>query len=111
MGSPDASAGMPPENFSVRWHGTVLPPTKGAYTFYADGDNRVKLFVNDKLVLNKQTAARGEVSRKIRLAGGQPAKVRVEYVHATGNPTLHIAWSGPGREREIMTPVGNAGVE
>ncbi len=110
-GSPDASAGVPSENFSVRWTGTVLPPAKGTYTFFADGDNQVKVFVNDKLVLNKKTTSRGEVSRKIKLAGGQRAKVRVEYVHATGNPTLHIAWSGPSLARQIITPDGNAGLD
>ena len=103
-GSPDASAGMPEENFSVRWTGTVLPPAKGAYTFYADGDNQVKLFVTGTLVLNKKTAARKEVSKKIKLAGGQPAEVKIEYVHAKGDPSLHIAWSGPGLAKEILTP-------
>jgi hypothetical protein len=108
-GSPDASAGLPLENFSVRWTGMILPPTNGTYTFYADGDNRVKLFVNAKLVLNKKTHGRKEVAKKIILTGDQPVGVKIEYVHATGDPTLHVAWSGPGFARQILTPVGNAG--
>jgi hypothetical protein len=104
-GSPDASAGVPQENFSVRWTGTILPPTKGTYTFYADGDNQVKLFVNSKLVLTKKTAARKKTSKKIKLAGGQPIEVKIEYVHAAGDASLHIAWSGPGLDRQILTPM------
>jgi hypothetical protein len=110
-GSPDASAGVPPENFSVRWRGAILPPTKGTYVFYADSDNQVKLFVNAKLVLNKKTSGHEEISKEIKLAGGQPAEVKIEYVHATGNPTLHISWSGPGLDRQIMTPINNASVQ
>jgi hypothetical protein len=104
-GSPDASAGVPEENFSVRWTGTILPPTKGTYTFHVDGDNRVKLFVNSKLLLNKKTPERAEHSKKIRLAGGKSAEVKIEYVHATGNPSLHVAWSGPGFDKTILTPI------
>jgi hypothetical protein len=32
-GSPDASAGVPQENFSARWTGTILPPAKGGLYF------------------------------------------------------------------------------
>jgi hypothetical protein len=109
-GSPDASAGIPQENFSVRWTGTLVPPAKGTYTFYVDGDNQVKLFVNGKLLMHKKTAGRQEVSKKIRLAGVQPDKVKIEYVHATGEPSLHVSWSGPGFEKQILTPNKSANV-
>ncbi|MGO8836188.1 MAG: PA14 domain-containing protein [Limisphaerales bacterium] len=104
-GSPDASAGVPEQNFSARWTGTILPPTNGTYVFYVDGDNQVKLYVNSKLMVNKKTPERAEISKNIRLAGGKPAKVKIEYVHATSDPNLHVAWSGPGFEKTILTPV------
>lgn len=106
--SPDASAGVPEENFSVRWTGTILPPTNGTYLFYADGDGKVKLFVNAKLVVNKKTIARKEVAGKIKLPGGTPVQVKIEYIHATGGPSLHMAWSGPGLTRQILTPISSA---
>jgi hypothetical protein len=89
----------------VRWTGTILPPTNGTYAFYVAGDNRVKLYVNSKLVVNKKTPECAELSEKIKLAGGKPAAVQIEYVHATGDPSLHVAWSGPGFEKTILTPV------
>ena len=107
-GSPDASAGVPQENFSVRWTGTILPPTPGTYTFYVNGDNRVKLFANTKQVINKKTKARNEVSKEIKLAGGKPVEVKIEYVHAVGEPSLHVTWAGPGFGRQILTPSKNA---
>ena len=104
-GSPDASAGVPQENFSVRWTGTILPPANGTYTFHVDGDNQVRLFVNSKLVVDKKTSGREKVSKKIKLAGGQAAPVRIEYIHANGEPSLHVAWSGPGFEKTVLTPI------
>jgi hypothetical protein len=108
-GSPDASAGVPEENFSIRWTGNILPPTKGAYTFYADGDNRIKIFVNGKLLIDKKDAARATVSKKIKLAGDKPASIRIEYVHATGDPALHIYWSSPEFDKQILIPMPRMG--
>jgi len=109
-GSPDASAGVPQENFSVRWAGTIRPPADGTYTFYVDGDNQVKLYVNSQLVVSKQTPERKEMSGKLTLAGAQPAEVRIQYVHVTVEPSLHVAWSGPGLDRQILLPIKNASV-
>jgi hypothetical protein len=104
-GSPDASAGIPQENFSIRWTGTILPPADGIYTFYVDGDNQVKLYVRSKLILDKNDPGRSEVSKQIKLAGDQPIEVKIEYVHAAGDPGLHVAWSGPGFDKKILTPI------
>jgi len=107
-GSPDASAGMPQENFSVRWTGTILPSSEGAYTFYAEGDGQVKISVNTKPALHKTPAEHKKASEKIKLTGDQPVEVKIEYTHATGDPTLHISWSGPGFAKQILTPIKNA---
>jgi hypothetical protein len=64
----------------------------------------VKLFVNCKLLLNKKTSGRAEISKKIKLAGNQPIEVKIEYVHATGEPSLHVTWSGPGFDKQILLP-------
>jgi len=109
-GSPDASAGVPRENFSVRWTGTILPPANGTYIFYVNGDNQVRLYVNSKLVLNKESAGTGEVSKDIQLPGNQRAELKIEYIHAGGDPCLHVAWSGPGLQRQVLTPINNASV-
>ena len=104
-GSPDASAGVPQENFSVRWTGNILPPAKGSYKFYVEGDGQVRLWVNGKLLVNQKSPSGHELSKKIKLVAGQPVVVKVEYVHAAGDPNLHLAWSGPGFEKKWLTPV------
>jgi hypothetical protein len=108
-GSPDASAGMPQMNFSVRWTGTVIPPATGKYTFYADGDNQVKLYVGSKLLMEKSSPGREAMVKKITLTGKQPIAVKIEYVHSSGDPVVHVSWAGPGLAKQILTPSGNAG--
>jgi hypothetical protein len=68
-----------------------------------DGDNRVKLWADGKLVLDTATPGRAEISKKVRLTG-QVVRIAIEYVHATGEPSLHLGWSGPGMARQILTP-------
>ena len=107
-GSPDASVGVPQENFSVRWTGTILPPKKGTYSFHVDSDGVVKVFVNGQLVADKNTPKREKVSDRIKLDGGQPVEVKIDYVHATGGSSLHVTWSGLGVERQVLMPSRNA---
>ena len=106
--SPDASAGVPPENFSVRWTGKIIPPTAGRYTFYIDGDSRSSIYLESKLLLKNDGPARKEVSKVVRLSAKKPVEIKIEYVHAKGPASLHLSWSGPGFEREALTPAGNA---
>ena len=109
-GSPDASAGIPEKNFSVRWVGTVQPPAKGTYTFYADGDNQVNLYVNSQPVLSKKTPGRETVSANVDLPDSRPVQVRVEYIHASGEPSLHVSWAGPSLAHQVMIPTNNASI-
>jgi hypothetical protein len=104
-GSPDASAGIPNDHFSVLWTGMLLPPARGSYTFFADCDNQVKVSVDGKPVLDKETPGRSEVSHAIDLAGQRPCAMRVEYRHFAGNSSLHLSWSGPGMDKRIILPV------
>ena len=103
-GSPDASAGVPEEHFSVVWTGTLLPPTTGSYTFYADCDDQVKVSVNSQPILDKTTLGRSEVSACLRLTAQTPTSIKVEYVHGTGHPSLHLSWSGPQLTKGVLLP-------
>ena len=109
-GSPDASAGVPQENFSVRWTGTILPPAKGAYTFYADGDNQVKLMVNSKLVIDKKTSERKEVSKKLNLMAAKPLKSKLNMstpaeIRACTSRGLVPAWKNKSSRRTSGRPI------
>lgn len=102
--SPDASAGVPAENFSIMWKGTIQPPSAGTYTLYADCDDRVEISVNGKPTISKKQSGRSAVSGGIDL-NGQPALVTIKYQHGTGTPSLHVFWSAPNGEKQVLLPV------
>ena len=79
-GSPDASAGIPKDDFSVRWLAKVFPKSTGTYTFYADCDNIVGIWIDDTQVLNKVTNSREEISGTIDLIENQLYDIKVEYI-------------------------------
>jgi hypothetical protein len=108
-GSPDPSAGVPQENFSVRWTGMLMPTTTGTYTFYVDGDSQVNLSTGPDFVLVKNSPGRNESSKQVTLTANQPVVVKIEYIHTVGAPSLHVSWSGPDFARKVLTPIGNAG--
>lgn len=104
-GSPDASVGIDKDHFSVRWIGTVQPAETGEYTIYADSDNIARVWIGDRQVIDKTSGTREEVSGKISLTGNDKYAVKVEYVHAAGDASLHLSWSGPELSKQAMRPV------
>ena len=103
-GSPDASAGVPKEHFSVVWTGTILPPATGSFTIYADCDDAVAVSVNSQPIFHKTTPGRSEVSAAVSLTANTPVPIKIEYVHGTGRPSLHLSWSGPQMTKCILLP-------
>ncbi len=104
-GSPDASAGIDKDNFSIRWAGSIRPSTSGSYTFYADSDNIAGIWVGNTKVVDKTGNSREEVSGIINLTAGQQYPVKIEYVHAAGSASLHVKWAGPGLVKTVLLPV------
>jgi hypothetical protein len=101
-GSPDASAGIGIDNFSIRWTGKVLPATTGTYTFYADSDNIARLWIGTTQVINKTDNTRREVSGTITLNGSQLYDLKVEYVHNAGDSSMHVQWSEPSLSKQVL---------
>jgi PA14 domain len=95
-GSPDASASLPKDHFSVRWTGKVVAPQNGAYTFSADTDHAVRVWLDGKEIVTKTAAGRATATGTAPLVAGQAYALRVEYAHATGPASLHLRWQGPG---------------
>jgi len=102
---PDSTIKMPDTNWSVRWTGMIAAPQSGSYTLTVDGDNAVKVIVGGQTLIDKTQPERAVASGTATLTGGQPVPVEIDYVHATGLSSLHIDWSGPGLEKQPLTPL------
>jgi hypothetical protein len=100
-GTPDPRLG--PDTFSVRWTGTVTPATSETYTFYTRADDGVRLWVNDRLLIDNwvdQSAT--ERSATITLTAGQPYPLRLEYYENGVDATMRLSWSSPSVPKQVI---------
>jgi len=104
VGSPDASAGVPKDHFSVEYRTAVHADTAGTYAFKADSDGKVQILVDGKLVVKKDALGRGTATGEMALDSYHNYAVVVRYVHATGPASLHLTWSGPAFKNRLLEP-------
>jgi hypothetical protein len=107
VGSPDPSAGVPRENFSVQYAGEIRAPADGPYTFSVDGDGSVAVVVDGNLIITMRNAGRGSATATVILSGARLHSLAVRYSHATGAASLHLSWEGPGFSRRIVEPASH----
>jgi hypothetical protein len=99
--SPNAAA--PVDSFSVKWTGSFTVPTTGGYTFATNTDDGVRLFIDDKAVINDWTAhSLKETSAVVNLTAGTVYKLRMEYFESGGHAIAQLYWTGPNITKQII---------
>ena len=90
--------------FSARWTGTIKTPTSEAYTLFATSDDKVRVWIDDVLVLDDWTshAARESSSTPVNFVAGQPRAIRIDYVQETGGATLQLKMSSASQGKAIV---------
>ena len=91
LGSPAPEMGK--DNFSARWTGTFTFKA-GRYTFTTFSDDGVRLYVDDRLIINSWRPMRGSRSAAVSLSEGTHT-VRLEYFERAGAATVRLSWRGP----------------
>ena len=96
--------------FSVRWTGMLNVPYAETYTFYANVNEAVRLWVNDELIIDNWMAHHMviEYQAKIDLEVG-PCPIVMEIGNVAGGGygggdvmEAHLSWSNPNLEKEIV---------
>lgn len=105
-------------HFSVRWSGWIEPRFSEEYTFYTLSNDGVRLWVDDRLVIDHWNEhSQAEDSGNMRLEAGQKYPIRLEYFQATGDALIHLQWAGASQPRSIVaedyltTPDGHPGLK
>ena len=95
-------AGLPADNWSVKWTGQVQAQYSEAYTFTTVSDDGLRLYVNGQLVINDWTyhAATTDNSAPIQLVAGQMYSIEMAYFEGSGGATAQLRWSS------ASTPAG-----
>jgi alpha-D-xyloside xylohydrolase len=91
-------AGLPEGPASVRWAGEVEPDVTGDYTFQTFSNNGIKLWVDDRLVINhwRQGWLPWKDVAKVRLEAKRRYKIRLEWSKDQGMETVQLLWKTPG---------------
>jgi hypothetical protein len=97
-------AGVPADDFSVRWSGQVQAPVTGTYTFSTVSDDGVRLWVNGQLVIDNWTdrAATTDTSAAIALVGGTKYDLRMEYYEHKVLAVARLQWAYPGQTMTVI---------
>lgn len=96
-------ARLPIDRVTIRWTGSIEPPENGKFTFYTTSNDAVRLWVNDRpLIDNTRQHQPTEDRGEIELTKGEPAKIRLEYYEVGSNSVATFSWSGPGLEKTVI---------
>lgn len=85
---------LPANNFAARWTGS-FPFEAGRYRFTTTTDDGVRIYVDDKLVINSWRPMRGSRYVTVALTEGQHT-VRMEYFEATQAAKAQLNWQRVG---------------
>jgi len=106
-GSPDAS--VPVNRFSARWTGVLTVDVSQVYTFHAEADDGVWVWVDGQPVIRRPYNAWQPITGSIYLDASVRHEVRVEFKEDWGNAEMKLSWYAPGLLRQVVPArvVGN----
>ena len=103
-GSPDPA--VPEDRFSIVWTGWIAFPAAGAYTFFVNADDGVRVFIDDSddLFGGSAWVDQGlDVEHALEYVASEGmVPLRIEYYENEWNAGIRLAWEGPGRNRETI---------
>jgi hypothetical protein len=89
--------------FSVRWTGLILPEASGEYTFHTLSNDGVRLWIDDKPVIDNWTDhVATEDKGTARLEAGKKHGLKLEYFYTGGNGVMKLSWSSATRAKEVV---------
>ena len=102
------SSGVPGSNYTTVWTGQLLAPFSGAYTFYTNSDDGIRLSLNSGSGLNaliSNPTYHGpalDASAAVTLTAGQRYDIKLEYFQGGGGATCQLFWAYPGQAQQII---------
>ena len=85
--------------YAVRWTGSLTPPSSGKYRIGLEGNDGYRLYINDKLVVDRwQKQSYHTELKEYDFSKGRSYKIRVEFFETTGNATIRLIWNAAKKE-------------
>jgi hypothetical protein len=89
------AAGLPDDDFSVRWSREVTYRS-GHYRFYAWADDGIRVYVDGRLVIDEWHLSKGDEVYETELYLGGTRRVVVEYYERGGGARVRFWWKRLG---------------
>lgn len=87
---------LPMDNFSVRWSGSLVPPTSGTYMLGMRTDDGVRMYLDDKAIIDDWTDRGARtVTKPVELEAGRQYKIRIEYYDRYAAAEARLVWGPP----------------
>ncbi len=89
--------GLPEGPASVRWEGSVEPEITGDHTFQIYYNNGVKLWIDDRLVIDhwRQNWLAWKDVARVRLQAKRRHKIKLEWTKDQNQETVQLLWKPP----------------
>ncbi len=86
------------DDFSVRWSGELLPPTSGQYELVVGANDGVRLYLDDKLLVNGWDVNERVRSHSVNVAleAGRAYRIKLEYFEDLRDAEVRLGWRRPG---------------
>jgi len=87
---------------SARWWGKVKPLTTEDYTFYASGDDGVRLYIDHVLVIDSWDESSNENRATVSLTANTYHDIKMEYKEETGTASVSLQWSSYSVSKQVV---------
>jgi hypothetical protein len=90
--------------FSARWTGQIMAQYSQDYTFYVESGGGVRLWVNDKLIIDawEERYPGTLTSSKLSLVAGQKYNIQLEYFNEDDRSGVNLFWSCSSLSKEYI---------
>jgi hypothetical protein len=93
----------PADIFSVIWTGHIEPPKSEVYTFFLTGDDGVRLWINDRCIIDGwKEQPPTEYKAEIPLTAGKKYDIKVAHCEIYKVASIKLEWSSPSIPREVV---------
>jgi hypothetical protein len=92
--------GMPADQFTVSWKGSLIPPITGTYLIEAEADDLLNVRIGDRFTLRSEKE--GNQPQRITLTAGSPVAISAIYQEEGGEAWVRLYWTPPGGTRHII---------
>jgi len=97
------AAGVPADEFSVRWTGWIKPPREGRYKLIVACDDGVRMWIDGEQVINRYVAGNRVTDCSLELSD-EPHAIRLEYFDGEGPGWISLLWQHVSSPHMAVVP-------